>query len=121
MIHFSWEGDRNHRRCQDILREMRPVKRSDSSTELLRERLERNYPLSVTCWSQATDEVRDLSRHAREAAGVPIEQAVNFRSLESPAEWNSVAISSIITFFSMLSFSEQQKFLADYDHLIGPA
>lgn len=54
----------------------------------IEEFLER-FPKNATCWSQATDEVRDMARKARELLeeyeGVIVEP-VNFRAIETPAE-----------------------------------
>ncbi len=45
---------------------------------------------NATSWTQATDELRDLSRIARETLqdqGTSVE-AMNFREIKTPAEWN---------------------------------
>ena len=41
--------------------------------EELRAFLEGHFPRNATCWSQATQEVMDLCRHARELAGAIVQ------------------------------------------------
>jgi len=60
--------------------------------EELQQRLSKDFPPDATCWSQATDEVRDLCRRARELAGGSEDHAVNFRALSTPAQWNAQGI-----------------------------
>ena len=70
--------------------------------EQLREKLETLYPLNATCWSQATDEVRDLCRYARNVLDLDEDEAVDFRNLNTPSEWNTVGINGIIAFYERM-------------------
>jgi len=50
----------------------------------------KKFPDKATSWTQATDELRDLSRIARETLqdqGTSVED-MNFREIKTPAEWN---------------------------------
>ena len=79
----------------------------------------RDFPRDATCWSKATDEVRDLWRAARELAGVPEEAAVNFRDMTSPSQWNSEGIDGIVKFYSMLSPEKRLEFCTDWEHFLS--
>ena len=64
------------------------------------------FPADATCWSQATDEIRDLARIVREyyndafldpKSNYEGIQPVNFRAISTPAEWNTKAREFILT------------------------
>jgi hypothetical protein len=78
--------------------------------EELKRLTESQFPPQTTCWSQATDEVRDMCRAAREMAGVAEELAVDFQSLNTPSAWNSEGIAGMIKFYSMLNNDQQREF-----------
>lgn len=67
-----------------------------------------HFSKDATCWSQATDEVRDLARTARESLGMSESRAVNFTVLRTPAQWNRQGIEGILFFYECMT-SEQQK------------
>lgn len=87
------------------------------SPEQLRQMLEQTYPVNATCWSQATDEVRDLCRYARNWLELDEEHAVDFRVLKTPSQWNTFGINGIINFYSQMSHSMQCDFINDFGHL----
>ena len=63
------------------------------------------FPTDATSWAQATDEVRDLARLAREHLeeydGVIVE-AVDFRHAKTPAEWNTKGREFILDSFDRM-------------------
>lgn len=85
----------------------------------LKANLEAQFPVNATCWSQATDEVRDISRSAREIVGLDETWAIDFGVLHTPAEWNYVGIRSIIGFYQMMSKPMQLSFIENWKHIIG--
>lgn len=80
----------------------------------IEEFLER-FPKNATCWSQATDEVRDMARTARELVeeyeGVIVEP-VDFRAVKTPAEWNTKGREFILTNFDRMADRTQERFYA---------
>lgn len=78
----------------------------------LRQALEAAYPPRAASWSQATDEVRDMSRMAREALELDDTHAVNFRLIDSPSEWNTQGIDSIICWFDQMNDTQRATYLA---------
>jgi hypothetical protein len=87
------------------------------SAECLRAQLKVLYPTNATCWSQATDEVRDLCRHARELLDLPEEDAIDFRVLNSPFAWNTIGINGIISFYKRMNDEQKLYFVTNYNHL----
>lgn len=77
--------------------------------------LEATFPLNAACWSKATDEVRDMCRGARILAGLSEGQAVDFREIGSPAEWNRQGIAGIVRFYKLLDEDKQQKFCERFE------
>lgn len=79
------------------------------------ERFLENFPKNATNWSQATDEVRDMARKARELLeeyeGVIVEP-VNFRAIETPAEWNTEGREFILTNFDRMADRTKERFYA---------
>lgn len=84
----------------------RPVKVQD-----LRKFLESQFPPTATCWSQATDEVRDMSRWARETLLLDATHAVAFNKIKTPSEWNRIGIASIIDHYSMMGIDMKWEFI----------
>lgn len=82
--------------------------------EELGQAIARQFPPEATSWAQATDEVRDLCRWAREMAGVHVDQAVDFRAMVTPAQWNTQGIAGIIKFYKMLNPQKQLEFCTEY-------
>lgn len=73
----------------------------------------------ATCWSQATDEVRDMCRDARERAGMPEDQAVDFRAFNTPSQWNTQGIAGIVKFYGMLAPEQRATFCARWDEVLA--
>lgn len=63
------------------------------------------FPTDATSWAQATDEVRDLARLAREYLeeydGVVVEP-VDFRHAKTPAEWNTKGRAFILSCYDRM-------------------
>ena len=74
----------------------------------------------ATCWSQATDEIRDMCRQARNMAGQPEEHAVDFRALNTPSAWNTQGIDGIVKFYNMLTPANQAEFCNDWASILDP-
>jgi len=87
------------------------------SPEQLRVSLERLYPPNATCWSQATDEVRDMCRYAREELCLDDNHAVDFRVIKSPSVWNTTGINGIIRFYEQMNERQKRNFNANSGHL----
>lgn len=87
------------------------------SAEHLRAQLKALYPTNATCWSQATDEVRDACRHARELLELPEDEAIDFRVLNSPFAWNTVGINGIISFYKRMDDAQKLHFVTTYNYL----
>lgn len=77
----------------------------------LRSVIEEKWPRDATCWCQATDEVRDMSRWAREALGLDDSHATDFYELKTPAQWNSVGVDSIISYFEQMDEETRAAYL----------
>lgn len=77
--------------------------------------LEATFPLDAACWSKATDEVRDMCRGARLLAGLSEGQAVDFRVINSPAEWNRQGIAGTVRFYELLDETKQQQFCERFE------
>lgn len=85
--------------------------------EELRDAISEQFPPNATCWSQATDEVRDMARYARDGIlGLDEFHAIDFRLLRSPAEWNTNGINGIIKFYEMMDDSQKQSFIERFTH-----
>lgn len=74
----------------------------------------------ATCWSQATDEIRDMCRMARNMAGLSDDHAVNFRAINQPSQWNTQGIAGIVKFYKMLTPELQTEFCNDWAQLLDP-
>ena len=63
------------------------------------------FPTDATSWSQATDEIRDLSRASREMLNeyddIKVE-AVDFTTIRTPAEWNTLGREAILRNYDMM-------------------
>ncbi len=86
----------------------------------LREKLEKQFPRNATCWSQATDEVRDMSRVSREIRDVPERFAVDFIVITTPAEWNSKGIDSIVNNYEKMTTVQRTEFIAFFGEWLKP-
>ena len=71
------------------------------------------FPTDEVCWSQATDEIRDMSCTSREYLeefdNITVEP-VEFRSIRTPAEWNSKGRESILRNYDMMTPRTQERF-----------
>lgn len=80
------------------------------------ERFLERFPKNATSWAQATDEVRDMACTAREYLeeyeGAIIEP-VDFRSIKTPAEWNTKGRDYILTNFDRMANATKERF---YDY-----
>lgn len=76
--------------------------------------LKAEFPSDAACWSQATDEVRDMCREARLLAGVAEEDAVDFRKFGTPAQWNQEGIDGTVRFYRMLDEQMQLQFCSRF-------
>lgn len=85
--------------------------------EALREQLQDIFPPDATCWSQATQEVRDLCAAARGYAGIDDDQAVNFYELRTPSAYNTEGINGIIRFYEQMTEEQRVEYAAAYQHL----
>lgn len=76
--------------------------------------LHRQFPIDTVCWSVATDEVRDLSRHARECLNLGEEHAVDFRLLTTPSQWNSKGLEAIIRWYTLMDEDTRGMFINNH-------
>ena len=87
------------------------VYRANTTPEQLRAVLELDFPKTATCWSQATDEIVDISRHAREVVGLDAYHAVPFGLIEDPAEFNAKGVVSVVEHFTRMNQQQRESFL----------
>ena len=63
------------------------------------------FPTNATCWREATDEVRELARASREMLDeyddIKVE-AVDFTTIRTPAEWNTLGREAILRNYDMM-------------------
>ncbi|CAN7596744.1 hypothetical protein [Bosea sp. LjRoot237] len=83
-----------------------------TTAEELKAAILAKFPADATCWSQATDEVRDMSRWAREELGLDEDAALNFRALETPARWNLRGAESAAAFYAKMNERQRLSYLA---------
>ena len=76
--------------------------------------LQNASPADATSWAQATDEVRDLHRRAREQVqeqtGKMVEVLVDFRWMTSPSMWNKQGVAAIVQYYNMMDEDSQLTF-----------
>jgi hypothetical protein len=71
------------------------------------------FPKNATCWSDATDEIRDLSRTSREYLEELDEvtvEPVDFNACKTPSAWNTKGRASIIANFDKMRPATQERF-----------
>jgi len=88
------------------------------------------FPDNATCWSQATDEVRDMAREARQIyndldlnvtedecldLGKGL-QPLDFRSFNKPSEWNTQSKKFILDTFDKMSGQAKASFFGSFSH-----
>ena len=63
------------------------------------------FPTDATSWVQATDEVRELARASREMLDeyddIKVE-AVDFTTIRTPSEWNTLGREAILRNYDMM-------------------
>lgn len=76
------------------------------------------FPKETICWSQATDEIRDLARATREYLeeyeGVVVEP-LDFRKYKMPSEWNTNGRNYILGNFDKMNENTKKRFFARYE------
>ena len=75
------------------------------------------FPTDATSWREATDEVRDLARASREMLDeyddIKVE-AVDFTTIRTPAEWNTLGRESILRNYDMMRPRTQLLFYEQF-------
>lgn len=104
------------------------------ATEIIREssipplfrKLFKAFPRDATSWKDAMDEMRDITRNARELYN-QIEhdfteddednpkyiKSMNFRSFNTPSVWNSKAQDEIVRIYNLMG-TETRRYFLDY-------
>ena len=86
------------------------------------ERFLEQFPTDATSWAQATDEVRDLARLAREHLeeynGVIVE-AVDFRHAKTPSEWNTKGRAFILDCFDRMQEGTRKAYYEKFRAYFG--
>ena len=80
------------------------------------------FPTDATSWAQATDEVRELARMAREhleELEEVIVEPVDFRHAKTPAEWNSRGRAFILTCFDRMQGQTRRAFYERFKDWFG--
>nr|DAS16095.1 MAG TPA: hypothetical protein [Caudoviricetes sp.] len=73
------------------------------------------FPKEAVCWSQATDEIRDLARESREYLEEydnVIVEPLDFRSYKRPSEWNTNGRDYILANFDRMSDQTKKRYYA---------
>ncbi len=71
------------------------------------------FPDDAQSWAQATDEIQDLAREAKECYNSFAEDvvfALDFRNFSTPAEWNREGKKYIIRVYKKMSPKAKRKF-----------
>ncbi len=81
------------------------------------------FPRNTSSWAEATDEIRDIAKMAREYYteydlkvvydDPKAMQPLNFRSINSPSEWNIKGQDYTIKVYNMMSNETKKIFLRD--------
>jgi hypothetical protein len=87
----------------------------NTTAEDLKAAILAKFPANATCWSQATDEVRNMSRMAREELGLDEDAALNFRALTTPARWNLRGAESAAAFYAQMNAKQRRSYLANIE------
>lgn len=71
------------------------------------------FPTNTTSWAEATDEVRDMARAAREFLeeyeGMIVEP-VDFRAIKTPAEWNAKGRTFILACYDKMKEETRKNY-----------
>lgn len=84
--------------------------------EVLNKALLNQFPIDTVSWAVATDEVRDMSRAARELLLLDDSHAINFREIRSPSEWNQRGIESIVNWYTQMDDALRGAFCREFQH-----
>ena len=84
---------------------------STVTPDQLRAAIEAQFPRNATCWSQATDEVRDMARAARLILNRAEVREVMFRTITSPALWNQRGTDAIVYMYGLMDQDQKSWFL----------
>jgi len=78
-----------------------------------------NFPKNAESWRQATDEVRDIARMAR-ITYLEVDEKeyepLDFKTLKSPAEWNTLGREYITDMYNRMSDKAKKEFLDAFEH-----
>lgn len=88
------------------------------------------FPDNATSWPQATEEIRDLARGARETlteidldmlydeweTNPDAPQPLDFRILKTPSEWNTQGKKYILDTYNKMSDQAKATFFDRFDH-----
>lgn len=85
------------------------------------------FPDNATSWTQATDELRDMTHDVRTSYNelvLNVDEddpkaidSLDFRSFKTPSEWNTKAKKQITELWDKLPVSEREIFIERYGHL----
>jgi hypothetical protein len=80
------------------------------------------FPRDTKTWSNATDEMPDIAKMARlhleDIDGIKM-PSLNLSSADTPALWNSMAQSYIVTIYNKMSTESKQMFIQDLKNQYG--
>jgi len=72
------------------------------------------FPNDAKSWGDATDEVRDIARYAKEIYNEFNEdnqiEAMDFRSIKTPSEWNTKGKEYIFKVYNMMDNQSKEHF-----------
>jgi hypothetical protein len=87
--------------------------------EHLTKLLHQQFPIDTICWSNATDEVRDMSRAARQILELSELHAVRFDTCRSPSEWNLHGTASIVRWYKQMDATQREQFCDQFKHWLN--
>lgn len=80
------------------------------------------FPNDAKSWRDATEEIRDIARTAREYLGeldgIEVE-AVDFRSIKKPSDWNTQGKEFIASCIKQMSDATLKRFMKDIGSRFG--
>lgn len=110
-----------------VIRKFSDMYIENNDFELLKKYLD-NFPNDAKSWAQATDEILDIARTAREFYNeFDLDvlhddeengyKSINFRSFNSPSEWNIKGKEYIFDVYNKMSNETKEKFLKHIKHM----
>lgn len=76
------------------------------------------FPTDATCWSQATDEVRDLAGFAYEYLSdlmeLPNVEWLDFGMMRTPSEWNAKGREYILDAFDRMNYTTKERYFEKF-------